>query len=115
MSEHDITPYKQYILEMCAARDDDWANEVRLCVLGAVADLHAAEARYHKDSMRRFFSNRMNPTGQENNPHISTSECQPDMALKHKIAMLSSDRKRIWNSVSKSTKPMVDLTLHGHT
>ena len=138
---------------MCAARDDDWANEVRLCVLGAVADTHTAEARYHKDSMRRFFSNRMNPTGQENNPHISTSECrwwllvdycvlrnwdrilvravkgfisragmvsicpllwqrdvklqqtkstsecQPDMALKHKIAMLSSDRKRIWNSV----------------
>ena len=72
---------------------------MRLCVLGAVADLHAAEARYDNDSMRRLFSNRMNPTGQENNPHISTSECQPDMALKHKIAMLSSDRKRIWNSV----------------
>ena len=95
VSEHDRTPYKQYLLEKCAARDDNWANEV----LGAVADLHAAEARYHKDCMSRFFSNRMNPTGQEYHPHTSTSECQPDMALKHMIAMLSSDRKRIWNSV----------------
>ena len=75
MSEH-ITPYKQYILEKCAARDD-WANEVRLCVLGAVADLHAADARYHKDCMRRLFSNRKNPTGQENHPHTSTSEFNP--------------------------------------
>jgi len=99
VSEHDRTPYKQYLLEKCAARDDNWANEVRLRVLGAVADLHAAEARYHKDCMSRFFSNRMNPTGQEDHPHTSTSECQPDMALKHMISMLSSDWKRIWNSV----------------
>ncbi len=39
------------MLNKCDERNDDWASEVRIRVEGALSDLHAAEARYHKDCM----------------------------------------------------------------
>ena len=38
-----------------------WANEVRVRVQGAVSDLYAAEARYHRDCINRFFQDRSLP------------------------------------------------------
>jgi hypothetical protein len=36
--------FKQVILNVCDSRNDDWASHV-----GAVSDLHAADARYYED------------------------------------------------------------------
>lgn len=99
VSEHDRTPYNQYVLHKCSEREDGWAEEVRSRVLCSLSDLHASDARYHKDCMSRFFSNRMNPAGQADATQASYHEYQPDMALKHMITTLSNDKKRIWNSV----------------
>lgn len=46
---------KDRILKQCNIRADKWAKEVKLCVTGAPADLHASDARYHKDCLSRFF------------------------------------------------------------
>lgn len=99
VSEHDRTPYNQFLLEKCAARDDDWADEVRSRVLGSVSDLHASDARYHKDCMSRFFSNRKIPLMKADETNTSCKKYHPDMALKHMITTLSNDQQRVWNSV----------------
>lgn len=83
VSEHDRTPYNQYVLQMCSEREDGWAEEVRSRVLCSLSDLHASDARYHKDCLSRFFSNRMNPAGQGDATQALYHEYQPDMALKH--------------------------------
>ena len=76
-----------------------WADEVRGRVVGSISDLHAAEARYYRDCMCRLFAKRLSTTAQEGQSQTSNSYYQPDMALKHLITMLSSDKKRVWSSV----------------
>ena len=39
-------------------RNDEWAQQVRLQIAGAVSDLHAADAQYHKDCMSLFRGSR---------------------------------------------------------
>ena len=56
-----MVSYKQNILDKYSERDDQWAQDVRLRIDGAVSDLHAAEARYHKYCMATFFNNRSYP------------------------------------------------------
>ena len=46
--------FKEAILETCDQRGDEWAHQVRLRIQGAVSDLHAADAQYHKDCMAKF-------------------------------------------------------------
>ena len=45
ISTEDNQSYKQYILKICQERGDIWGNDVQTRVEGAVADLHAVEAR----------------------------------------------------------------------
>ena len=99
VSEQDKTPYKQYLLGKCASRDDVLAEEVRSCVVGSVSDLHAAEARYHRDCMCRFFANRLLSTGNEGGLLSPRSQYQHDMAWKHMVTTLSNDQNRVWNTV----------------
>ena len=40
---------KDIILKQCKVRADDWADVVMMRVTGAPSDLHASDARYHKD------------------------------------------------------------------
>ena len=114
VSEQDKTSYKQYLLEKCASRDDVLAEEVRSRVVGLVSDLHAAEARYHKDCMCRFFANRLLSTGNEGGPLSPRSQYQHDMAWKHMVTTLSNDQKRVWNTVERQQEYQdhggVDLT-----
>lgn len=56
VSEHNKTPYKEYLLEKCKIRGDSWADEVQCRIEGALSDLHAVEARYHRDCMSVFSS-----------------------------------------------------------
>ena len=99
VSDHDKTPYNEYILLKCASRKDAWADEVRGRVVGSISDLHADEARYHRDCMCRLFAKRLPTTAQEGQSQTPDSYYQPDMALKHLITILSSDKKRGWSSV----------------
>ena len=46
--------FKDAVLETCDQRDDEWAHKVNLRIGGAVSDLHAADAQYHKDYMAKF-------------------------------------------------------------
>ena len=52
---------KDRILKQCKVRADDWTDVVMMRVTGAPSDLHASEARYHKDCLSRFFSQRSAP------------------------------------------------------
>ena len=49
---------KNKILNQCKKRGDRWADMVALNIAGAPSDLHASDARYHKECLCRFFSNR---------------------------------------------------------
>ena len=92
LTEHGDRPYKEYLLDKCHSRNDQWAHEVQSRIKGAVSDLHAVDARYHKDCMSIFVSNRCLA---ENPKDTSVT----DEALWHVIEILQADRSRIWNSI----------------
>lgn len=50
--------YTQYILDHCSKRGGKWASDVSSRIVGDISDLHAADARYHKNCYRAFFTNR---------------------------------------------------------
>ena len=85
--------FKDVILKACEIRNDEWAEQVKLRVEGALTDLHAADAQYHKDCMSNF-------RGTRNLQYVSKkSEQQEDNAFIQVIKLLTEDRSRIWNSV----------------
>lgn len=98
VSANDHRPYKQYILDICQERDDEWSNIVRIRVEGAISDLHAVEARYHVDCYSRFVSNRL-PKGESKTVNTKQVESSGDPGLLHIIALMKQDKLRIWNSV----------------
>lgn len=81
--------FKGVILETCDTRNDGWASEVRVCVLGALSDLHAADARYHVDCERsmKYASASVSHGGQD------------DDAFNALVTKLNQDLSQIWNSV----------------
>ncbi|PIK51924.1 hypothetical protein BSL78_11179 [Apostichopus japonicus] len=94
-SVHCDKPYKEYLLEKCHSRNDHWANEVQSRIEGAVSDLHAVDARYHKDCMSLSVSNRCRLEDEK----VTTEQPETDKALQFVIETLQADRSRIWNSV----------------
>lgn len=50
------TSFKDAILNVCHQRKDAWAKEVEHRVLGAISNLHAADAHYHNDCRCKFMS-----------------------------------------------------------
>lgn len=84
---------KDVILKACDARNDEWAQQVRIRVEGAVSDLHAADAQYHKDCMSTFRATR----------NIHSASHKPlqveDEAFNRVIHDLNQDRTRMWNSI----------------
>ena len=95
-SERDEKPYKQYLLDKCDNRGDSWANDVRLRIQGAISDLHAVEARYHRDYLSRFTGNK-NIT--QDNQEPSSTHPTNEQALQDVINAISEDKRRIWNSI----------------
>jgi len=98
----EMVSYKQNILDKCSERDDQWAQDVRLRIDGAVSDLHAAEARYHQYCMATFFNNRSYP-GHKNvaiNPSTPGNDTnQNQQALASTIDALSNEKDKLWNSI----------------
>lgn len=90
---------KDRILKQCKARADQWAEVVMLRVTGAPSDLHASDARYHKDCLSRFFSHRCAP-GENKSPHDDNDNETKQLAgLRQLIAEMQADRSKIWDSV----------------
>ena len=70
---------------------------MRCHIEGALSDLHAVEARYHRECMSLFFSNRNRKY--EQSQSASATQLEIDSGLKHLITVMSSDKSRIWNSL----------------
>ena len=99
-SEQSGQPYKLYLLEKCNAQGDQWADDVRGRIQGALSGLHAEKARYHRDCMSRLFANRTLPHNElESSVTPSSSIGNKDTALEHVIGDVSADKSRIWNSI----------------
>ena len=86
--------YKQYILDICQKRNDDLGETVMERVLGAVGDLHAADARCHESCRASFIS-------AHNIEHFSSASSTPteDMAFKSVCNKMLEDRRKTWSSV----------------
>ena len=92
-SEHDKKPYKDFLLERCRVRNDEWASQVRLRLEGAL-DLHAADARYHRDCMCKFMALR--------NIHQTLPESETDLVdqgLEAVFRFMLDNKNNLWNSV----------------
>lgn len=88
------TTSKEAILQRAHERNDAWGREVAFRANLAVSDLHAADARYHRDCLAKFFTNR--PSAES-----STEAC--DSALEELLSQMSLDVTRIWNSAELYT------------
>ena len=87
--------FKHAILSVCDARNDEWANDVKLRVQGAISDLHAADARYHEDCKSSFMAPR--------SVRAAASGTRPketgDAAFQCTVARMSNEPSRIWNTI----------------
>ena len=85
------------IKEKCFERNDDWSADIleQLADLSVrAADLHATDARYHRECYSRFFSGRFlhgEARGPLSDLHCSTIE----LLAQH----LRGQRSQVWNSV----------------
>ena len=59
---------KDKILKQCKVGADEWADMVMVGVAGSSNNLHASDARYHNNCLRRFFS-QMNAPGESKGTH----------------------------------------------
>ena len=90
---------KNKILRMCSKRNDSWAEDVMIHVHGAQSDLHAANARYHKSCLSRFFSGRQVPGQDKVQPRNSeTAESKNISGVKRLFLEMKNERSKIWNS-----------------
>ncbi len=87
-SESTKKPYKEFLLEKCNALRDGWGKEVRIRLEGAL-DLHAADARYHKDCLSKFYTIRDG----------GSDEHEYNQALEEVCTKMREEKTRIWNSV----------------
>ena len=85
------------IKEKCIELDDDWSADIleRLAGLSVrAADLHAADARYHRECYSRFFSHRF-VHGEAREPPPDLHNSNIGLLAQH----LQDQRSQIWNSV----------------
>ena len=85
--------YTQYILDHCSKRGGKWASDVSSRIVGDISDLHAADARYHKNCYRAFFTNRQSaPTENRYGKDV-------DQPINKLIKAVQDDQEKIWTSV----------------
>ena len=66
--------FKEAILDVCDQRNDELAHQVYIRVQGAVSDLHAADAQYHKDCHDSFMGQR-NIQSAKNKQDVQSNAC----------------------------------------
>ena len=91
---------EQILLEICNERNDDRANEVRIRLMGATADLHAADAQYHRDCFAQFSSKRNVKAASRKHSHLDKDmNGEIKLAVLQVITKMKSDRGHIWSSI----------------
>ena len=88
----------QEILKTCQTRGDKWSVEVRIRVLGAVIDLHAADAKYHADCKLNFMSPRHVRVAVASTSSAS-EKAESDSSFEHVAEVMLEDESRVWNSI----------------
>ena len=87
--------FKNSILQKCDERGDAHSNEVRVRVMEAITDLHAADAQYHKDCYLSFMPKR---NVQSAGSSIKDTKDR-DYSLDNLIEVMKSTPDYIWTSV----------------
>ena len=85
--------FKEAILEACGSRKDKWARQVEVHIMGAVSDLHAADAHYHDDCQKSFMSQHSVVLASK-----ESSQCK-DSALNSTVSEMRSEKSHVWTSV----------------
>lgn len=85
--------FKEVILDTCDQRNDQWGDQVRLRIQATVSDLHAADAKYHRDCLQTFKSLR-----HLDNAQIEAN-CDVDRAFAEVIDSMIIDKTKIWNAI----------------
>ena len=75
--------------EAIGERGEEWGKEVVSRVNSVLSDVHEADARYHKDCYKKFYTSV--PT--------QATTYDSDKALDQLVNHMRSDKSRIWNSV----------------
>ena len=94
--KHD---FKQVLLDICRQRDDDQAEQVRLRLEGAVSDLHAADAIYHKQCYSGFAASRSVKSATRRAVVSVLDDEENDVSFTQVTKDMKDDPSRIWNSV----------------
>ena len=81
--------FKDTILKRCEERNDEWGDEVYLRIQGALSDLHAADAQYHRDCLQKFKSNATQPQLEDD---------REDPAFTKVVDTMMADKSRVWNT-----------------
>jgi hypothetical protein len=89
----DGQSYKQYLLDLCERRGDELAIIVRDRILGATADLHAADARYHRKCSAYFH------TTLNRDKNTDTDSSREHVAFNETVNVIKHNRTKIWNSI----------------
>ena len=91
-SEHNKKQYKEFLLDRCRARNDEWARQVTIRLEGSL-DLIAAEARYHMDCMCKFMALRnIQLTGGESEADVT------DSGLEAVFSFMLENKDSLWDS-----------------
>jgi hypothetical protein len=81
-------------LEVCTKRADKQSEDVKLRILSAASDLHAADALYHRDCRDNF----MPPTAvtrvADKNKQVNNNQKVFDFV----VHTMESDQSRVWTS-----------------
>ena len=87
---------KEKILEVCKLRNDNLAAQVQVRILGAISDLHAADAQYHHDCYTSFTAKRNVGSASKTTTLMSSPV---EQALSDVILAIKEEPTKIWNSV----------------
>jgi hypothetical protein len=92
-----LQSFKDSILETCDQRNDQLSSDVRVRVSGAQADLHAADAQYHKDCHARFFSARNVKAAKTSAIFGSDGNCCNETLVKL-VETMNNDPSHMWST-----------------
>ena len=89
--------FKEAILEACDKRQDQHSEDVKLRVLSATSDLHAADARYRKDCRDKFMISSVLTKVNVDEHRNSASKNQE--AVDNVVQMMESHINQVWTLI----------------
>ena len=91
----DGQDYKQKLLDICSQRNDDLGRVVKNRIIGAgLSDLHAIDARYHRQCCKRFHAIISSRSDSSSSRYGSTDQ----KALTDTFGAMGENRQKVWTS-----------------